>query len=236
MRHLSTYRFTYMIAALLVAGCALFAWIRSHDIWIAPRAAWPRPEASPPPAPAPPGPQAETAAPDTVSASEPAAPRSSGEPRSVAGTRPRSEESERTAPGEPRLAVTETSAATAERLKRGADFYRRHCRMCHGALPHLGELARVRGSREYLVDLLLNGLEGRIPIRGTARDVYHPPFDSESDGDLASTLDHMFASWGNDAARPADWSGFEAAEVARARRRAWTPDEMRGRRLALEPK
>jgi hypothetical protein len=31
VRHLYVYRFTYLIAALLVAAAALFAWLRSQD-------------------------------------------------------------------------------------------------------------------------------------------------------------------------------------------------------------
>lgn len=32
MRHLYAYRVTYVIAALIVAGAMLFAWLRSHDV------------------------------------------------------------------------------------------------------------------------------------------------------------------------------------------------------------
>lgn len=163
MRHIYAHRIFYLLAALILGACALFAWIRSEDITIVPRKSLPAP----------------------------------------AG------------------------------VTRGADVYAQGCRGCHARLPHLAELARAQAGRNYLVSLLLFGLDGRITLRGAQHHVFHPPFDRFSDDDLASTLNYTLSQWGNDAVLPADWKPYDAAEVAAARARPKTMDEVRAQRPAL---
>jgi mono/diheme cytochrome c family protein len=171
MRHTTAHRATFVIAAIIVAVSALFAWIRSHDIVIAPRRTFAAPQ--------------------------------------------------------------ETSAVD---LSRGDAFYANNCRMCHGTLPHLGKLAAAGGGREYFADLMVFGLDGKIEIAGRLKEVFHPPFDGESDDDLAAVINYMLANWGNAASLPENWKPMEPREVAASRTRGLSGEEVASKRRSLTEK
>lgn len=171
MRHATAHRATFVIAAIIAAVSALFAWIRSHDIVIAPRRTFAAPQ-----------------------------------------------------------------EAAAVDLSRGDAFYANNCRMCHGTLPHLGKLAATAGGREYFADLMVFGLDGKIEIAGKLKEVFHPPFDGESDDDLAAVINYMLASWGNAASLPADWKPMAPREVAASRARALSAEQVAILRRKLSEK
>ncbi|HUF17070.1 MAG TPA: cytochrome c [Thermoanaerobaculia bacterium] len=96
----------------------------------------------------------------------------------------------------------------------GARVYAAECASCHPAgrggagLPplrvHAVDLFLSEGGREYLIDLLLDGVvrsevDGAIELMES-----HPPFDGQTDAQLAAVLNHMLTSWGNDGHLPPD--------------------------------
>jgi cytochrome c5 len=96
----------------------------------------------------------------------------------------------------------------------GARVYAAECSSCHPAgrggagLPplrkHAVDLFVSEGGRDYLVDILLEGVV-RTEVDGAIELVEsHPPFDELSDTHLAAVLNHMLTSWGNDGYLPPD--------------------------------
>lgn len=110
----------------------------------------------------------------------------------------------------------------------GSDVYATQCRGCHGAgeargrdVPALrGGAATIfasDGGREYLIDFLLDGRVRRVEGGETRYAPTHPDYAALSDAEVASVLNHMLASWGNDALVPADARPYTSADVAARR-------------------
>ncbi len=128
----------------------------------------------------------------------------------------------------------------------GEGVYNGNCASCHqatgagvpGAFPpiagHAPELALAEGGREYLVNLLLYGLQGEIQISGQAYNGAMPAWAQFSDDELASTLNYVLSSWGNAEALPPEYAAFTADEVAAQRDAALSTAEVYELRQTLE--
>lgn len=116
---------------------------------------------------------------------------------------------EDTAKPEEDLGVAEPPAAEAEDLtalaKEGAAIYAARCAGCHqptGAgmppvFPPLAGAEQVNGGDDALVDILLKGLTGPISVKGAQYNGQMPAFADLSDKEIASVLNHLRTSWGN---------------------------------------
>ena len=106
----------------------------------------------------------------------------------------------------------------------GAKVFAR-CVPCHrgngtgmvGMYPPLVKHAPevVKGSRTYLITVLLYGLQGKIDIEGQkiGYDGIMPNQYSLKDEEVAAVLNYVLTSWGNDKLLPKDFKPFSADEV-----------------------
>lgn len=89
----------------------------------------------------------------------------------------------------------------------GAAVYAAQCMACHqatgagipGAFPplanHVGAL--YAADRDYLVLVMLYGLQGPITVAGTAYNGLMPAFGQLSDAEIAAVLNHVLTAWGD---------------------------------------
>ena len=105
------------------------------------------------------------------------------------------------------------------------------CSGCHqasgggitGAFPplvgHAADLYNASGElsgRDYLVQVMLQGIQGEITVAGIDYNGVMPAWSQLSDGELAAVLNHSLTSWGNDALVE-DFVPYTASDVAAQR-------------------
>ena len=86
----------------------------------------------------------------------------------------------------------------------------------------------VKGSRTYLITVLLYGLEGKIAIKGQ-KVVYSglmPSQYSLKDEEIAAVLNYILTSWGNDKLLPKDFRHITADEVKAERGKNLMPRQV----------
>lgn len=118
----------------------------------------------------------------------------------------------------------------------GVAVYDAKCAACHqqngeghpGAFPPLAGHAPAlyRADRSYPLQVLLYGLQGRIVVDGQSYNNVMPAWSQLSDAELAAVATAMLEAWGNDAALPADYQPYTAADVAAERAQALTPTQV----------
>ncbi|MEZ4629394.1 MAG: c-type cytochrome [Deinococcales bacterium] len=107
--------------------------------------------------------------------------------------------------------VSAEAAASFDWKELGDTTYTSVCLACHqmtgagipGAFPplkdHMPELYKAEGGREYMIDVVLYGLQGAINVAGMDYNGIMPPQGHLSDEQIAAVLNHELTSWGNDA-------------------------------------
>jgi cytochrome c oxidase subunit II len=123
----------------------------------------------------------------------------------------------------------------------GEQVFNTNCAACHqasgegiaGAFPpvagHSSVIYAAEGGREYLINLLLNGLQGEITVDGNTYNGIMPAWRQLSDEQIAEVLNHSLTTW--DA--PSDFQPYEAAEVAEARNETLNANDVYNLRQAL---
>lgn len=111
----------------------------------------------------------------------------------------------------------------------GESAYNSHCSSCHqangegitGAFPalkdHIPHIYNAAGGRDYLVNLVLWGVQGAINVNGTGYNSVMTGIGYISDEELAAALNHELSSWGNDALIEGDFAPIVPEEIAAAR-------------------
>jgi len=106
------------------------------------------------------------------------------------------------------------------------------CQGCHqangagipGVFPplasHIPEILAVRGGREYLIQVMLYGLQGQITVKGVRYQGVMPAYAQLKDEEIAALLNHISTQWGN--RLPAGQRPFTAEEVRAQRARPTT--------------
>ncbi|WP_448566480.1 cytochrome C-552, partial [Thermus sp.] len=91
----------------------------------------------------------------------------------------------------------------------GAKLYAQ-CAGCHqangqgipGAFPplagHVAEILAKQGGREYLIKVLLWGLQGQIEVKGMKYNGVMPNYTQWKDEEIAAVLNHIATAWGDD--------------------------------------
>jgi mono/diheme cytochrome c family protein/heme/copper-type cytochrome/quinol oxidase subunit 4 len=101
---------------------------------------------------------------------------------------------------------------------------------------HAAELYNVEGGREYMINVVLYGLQGEIEVEGAKYNSIMTPWGPLlKDDQIASVLNYVLTSWGNDALLE-DFTPITPEEVAAERDNKYTSQqvyELRGK-LALE--
>lgn len=121
----------------------------------------------------------------------------------------------------------------------GTAIYERQCRACHGVdglgrpgifpplLGHAASLANRDGGRDYLIQVVINGVGGRIQVNGETYRGAMPGFGRLSDSEIAAVLNHITRSGAGEAPDDPAVSVFTAEEIAAERDRGLRPGEVR---------
>ena len=118
------------------------------------------------------------------------------------------------------------------------------CATCHqqnaqglpGMYPPLadsiGNELRLKRGREYLIEVVLNGMAGSIEVNGTTYVGLMPEFASLSDDEIAATLNQVLTKF-NAGELPKDFAPITAGEVHAARVRKIPATKMPEERKSL---
>ena len=89
----------------------------------------------------------------------------------------------------------------------GAQVYNIYCRSCHQKdgkgdglrFPPLDNSEWVKGDKKRLMNIVLNGLEGAIEVKGKPYNSLMPPQSFLKDEDIAEVLTYIRQNFGNNA-------------------------------------
>jgi mono/diheme cytochrome c family protein len=125
----------------------------------------------------------------------------------------------------------------------GAKIYAQ-CQGCHqqngqgipGAFPplagHVAEILSKAGGREYLIKVLLWGLQGQIEVKGMKYNGVMSSYAQLKDEEIAAVLTHIATAWGDDK-KVKDFKPFTPAEVKALRDKKLTPQQVLEERKKL---
>ncbi|BAW02552.1 cytochrome c class I [Thermus thermophilus] len=125
----------------------------------------------------------------------------------------------------------------------GAKLYAQ-CAGCHqangqgipGAFPplagHVAEILSKQGGREYLIKVLLWGLQGQIEVKGVKYNGNMSAFNGLKDEEIAAVLNHIATAWGDDK-KVKGFKPFTAEEVKKLRAQKLTPQQVLEERKKL---
>lgn len=131
----------------------------------------------------------------------------------------------------------------AAELPEGGQVYAQ-CASCHGqqgqgvpgAFPplagHMPALYNADGGREFLVNVLLYGLQGQIEVAGQTYNGVMPAWQQLSDAEIAAVLNHELTAWGNEAELE-DFEPYTPQDVADQRGQGLTGADVLEERQAL---
>ncbi|MGM0529985.1 MAG: c-type cytochrome [Bacteroidota bacterium] len=88
----------------------------------------------------------------------------------------------------------------------GEQVYVKHCLTCHqkdgsgvsSMYPPVYDNPRVKGDKERLIKIILEGQSGKIEVHGKYYNGVMPPFKNLSDEEVASVLTYMRRNFDND--------------------------------------
>lgn len=98
---------------------------------------------------------------------------------------------------------------------------------------HLRTVLAAEGGRDYLVRVLLYGVQGPIEVEGTSYNGAMPAWPQLSDAEIAAVLNHELTAWEDDATN-ADFQPIGPDEVAAARGEELTPAQVYELRQELQ--
>jgi cytochrome c oxidase subunit 2 len=145
---------------------------------------------------------------------------------------------------EAELIATVEADETFDWEARGEAAYA-NCVACHqangqgvpGAFPplagHMPELVALEGGREYLINVVLYGLQGPITVLGNPYNAVMAGLGYLSDEDIAASLNYSLHAWGNDALLPEDFEVITPEEVAAQRDQGLSPSDVYALRQEL---
>ncbi|GLV48152.1 cytochrome c-552 [Thermus sp. LT1-2-5] len=114
----------------------------------------------------------------------------------------------------------------------GAKLYSANCQSCHqatgqgipGAFPpltHLDKVVQAKGGREYLIRVVLYGLQGPLSVEGKTYNGVMPPFRQLKDQEVADLLNHVLTTFAKSKAKP-----ITAGEVKAERAKPLSPQDV----------
>lgn len=128
----------------------------------------------------------------------------------------------------------------------GEQVYTTQCAACHqasgegipGVFPplagHMPDLVAAEGGRDYVINVLLYGLQGAIEVHGATYNGVMPPMAHLSDEQIADVLNYTLTAWGNDEELPEGFEAIEAGEVEEQRGQNLSMADVYEQRQALE--
>jgi mono/diheme cytochrome c family protein len=145
------------------------------------------------------------------------------------------------------LALASIAIATGSAVRAIAaepDVFATRCVICHqstaqgvpGVYPPLadsvGNDVRAKDGRDYLIHVVLGGLNGPIVVKGTMYNGLMPRFSQLTDADIAAVINEVLQRF-NAFKIPKNFTPITAVEVKRARAMPMTPTELIRERTAL---
>jgi nitrite reductase (NO-forming) len=123
-------------------------------------------------------------------------------------------------------AMSAGSVSKEQQIKAGAVLYNGTCSVCHqnnGAglpdvFPPLAKSDYLMRDRVHAIEVVLNGLAGKITVNGKDYDSVMPPMSQLTDDEVANILTFTMNSWGNSA------EAISASEVAKIRSSTKRPE------------
>jgi len=125
----------------------------------------------------------------------------------------------------------------------GTQVYAANCAACHqlngaglpGVFPrlagHAADLYQAEGGRDYLIEVMLYGLQGQIAVGGTNYNGLMPAWAHLGDEQIAAVINHSVAGFGDGA--PDGFDAIAAEEVAARRGEGLTAAQVLESRGAL---
>ncbi len=96
----------------------------------------------------------------------------------------------------------------------------------------MSDILSKQGGREYLIKVLLWGLQGSIEVKGMKYNGAMPAFNGMKDEEIAALLNHIATAWGDDK-KVKGFKPFTAAEVKALREKKLTPQQVLEERKKL---
>ncbi|WP_018461489.1 c-type cytochrome [Thermus oshimai] len=118
----------------------------------------------------------------------------------------------------------------------GAKVYGQYCATCHqakgqgmpGAFPplagHVPEILAKKDGRDYLIRVVLYGLQGEIQVKGAKYNGAMPSWAQLKDEEIAAVLNYIATAWGNKT--PQGFKPYTPAEVKAARAKTLTGQQV----------
>lgn len=125
--------------------------------------------------------------------------------------------------------------------EQGASLYTMNCVACHqgsgqgipGAFPplagHAGDLYAAGGD-EFMIDVVLYGMQGPIQVNGTTYNGLMLPWSQFSDEEIANVLNHIVTAWSDP---PAGFVPYQPADVAAHRGKGLSATDVHAQREEL---
>lgn len=137
-------------------------------------------------------------------------------------------------PGYHEVAVKPLSAQEQARYEAGKAQYTVICGACHqlngmgleGLAPPLIDSDWAVGSPERLTRIVLNGVRGKINVKGKNWELEMPPLNILSDDDIASLLTYIRREWGHTASPVSPELVQKVRAETGGRQEAWTEAEL----------
>ncbi|WP_440995818.1 c-type cytochrome [Arhodomonas sp. SL1] len=127
----------------------------------------------------------------------------------------------------------------------GQAVFEAHCAACHqadgsgapGFIPplsgSLGHFLAAPGGREYLINVVTNGLVGRIQVGGQAYASNMPAFGGQLDSaEIAAVLDYVLTRF-NPTSLPSGYDGITPGQAATLADEGLNANDMNARRAGL---
>ncbi len=127
----------------------------------------------------------------------------------------------------------------------GKTTYDNSCSGCHGdegeGIPntfpplaeHLPTIANRESGNDYLINVMLYGLQGEIRVLGETYNGNMPAYRQLEDRTLAAVTNYMLRAWGNEELLPAGYPVLQAADIAALRGKNLSPEDVLRQRQAL---
>lgn len=96
----------------------------------------------------------------------------------------------------------------------------------------MSDILPKQGGREYLIKVLLWGLQGPIEVKGMKYNRAMPAYNGLKDEEIAALLNHIATAWGDDK-KVKGFKPFTAAEVKALREKKLTPQQVLEERKKL---
>lgn len=145
--------------------------------------------------------------------------------------------------------VTDTTNPPAAQIQantNGEQLFSQLCSGCHqpsglgipGNFPplagHIPAVLAVKGGREYLPQVIQNGLHGGIRVLGKPYNGQMPSFLWLEDAQMSDLLNYLSIAWDNAKLLPADFKPYTAEEIQLLRNKKLSSTQMLLERDKLE--